>query len=88
MFNANDARKNVTDYVQAQRAEKEADATAWVENTALEIIKKESANGSTLCRVPCGAFCGERLMMAEKMLTELGFSVSYNNKYHHLYITW
>ena len=88
MFTANDARKNVANYVESVRAEKEAAATAWVENTALEIIKKESENGSTLCRVPCGAFCGERLMMAEKMLTELGFSVSYNNKYHHLYITW
>ena len=88
MFNANDARKNVTTYVESVRAEKEADAKVWVEDTAIEVIKKESTNGNTSCRVPCGTFCGERLMMAEKMLTELGFGVSYNGKYHHLYITW
>ena len=88
MFNANDARKNVANYVESVRAGQEADATAWVENTALEVIKKESSNGSILCRVPCGAFCGERLLMAEKMLIELGFNVFYNPQYHHLYITW
>lgn len=88
MFNASDARKNAITYVETLRAEKKADATAWVENTALEVIKKESANGNTACRVPCGDFCGERLMMAEQMLTELGFGVSYNGEYHRLYITW
>ena len=88
MFNTNDARKNVATYTESLRAEKEAEALAWVENTALEEIKKESSNGGTHCRVSCEGFCGERLRLAAKKLSELGFSVSYNSKYNHLYITW
>ena len=88
MFNANDARKNVATYTESLRAKKEAEALAWVENTALEEIKKESSNGNTHCRVSCEGFCGERLRLAAKKLDELGFSVTYSSEYNHLYITW
>ena len=87
MITAETARKNVEDYRLAIVANNTAIAKAWVEDKSSR-IDQFSREGHTSCILDCKELAHTPRRMAEQMLKDAGFTVSYNPKIAIIQVTW
>ncbi len=87
MITVNEAKKNVENYKLGVVAMNTETAKKWCEGVS-EKIAHNSAEGYTYIYVSCGDLKEEPRRIAETLLREAGFEVSYNAKERHLRISW
>lgn len=87
MITAEIARKNVEDYHLAVVANNTAIAKAWVADKS-DRIDQFSREGNTSCILECKKLAHTPRRIAEQMLKEAGFTVSYNPKIAMIRVTW
>ena len=87
MITAEIARKNVKDYHLAVVANNTAIAKAWVDDKS-DRIDQFSREGHTSCVLDCRELAYTPRKIAEQMLKDAGFTVSYNPKIAIIRVTW
>ena len=87
MITVTEAKKNVENYKLGVVAMNTETAKKWCEGVS-EKIARNSAEGYTYIYVSCGELKGDSRRIAETLLREAGFEVSYSAKENHYRISW